>query len=166
MPGSFSRDAGFEAEGLKPFIAELRKSPERLDKEIRRRFRLIAADVRAGARNLASMQHPVPKFPRTRATQKQHWSDLLTSIQSGADSDTPWVAVGSDKVPWALGFEFGGGLPAGRGRRGGRAQFPPWRGNDSDAGYFLWPTVRDRQDDVVEQMLNAIEETLAGAYPD
>ncbi len=162
-----TRSAGFEAEGLRPFIAELRKSPERLDKEVRRRFRLIATGVRQVARNLAAMQHPVPKFPRARATQKQHWKDLLVSIRSGAESDTPFVLVGSDKVPWALGFEFGGspnqpGFGAGR----STAQFPAWRGNDSNAGYFLWPTVREREPEVQEQMLNAIEETLAAAYPD
>ena len=36
------------------------------------------------------------------------------------------------KVPYAMGAEFGAGRP----------QFKPWRGNSTNAGYFLWPAIR------------------------
>jgi len=84
----------------------LRESPERVDKEVRKRFRDIARDVRDDARSAARAGHPVARFPRTRRGG-QRWSDLVNSIRSGATSTTPYVAIGSARVPWALGFEFG-----------------------------------------------------------
>lgn len=36
-------------------------------------------------------------------------------------------------MPFAMGAEFGARRP----------QFKPWRGNGADAGYFLWPSIRD-----------------------
>jgi hypothetical protein len=46
-------------------------------------------------------------------------------------------------------------------------QFETWRGNGDDAGYFLWPTVRQFRD---EEFLNDYAETVLGilkrAFPD
>jgi hypothetical protein len=35
-------------------------------------------------------------------------------------------------------------------------QFRPWRGNDDGAGYFLWPTVRDDSDEIMERYDDAV----------
>ena len=43
---------------------------------------------------------------------------------------------------WSFGAEFGSIL---------YGQFPEWRGNKEDAGYFLWPAIREFRD---EDMLN------------
>lgn len=144
-------------DGLKEAIAGLKNTPERLDKGVRSRFREIAADVRDKARAAAAGQHPAGGLPRN---SPQHWEDLVKSIKSGAESSTPTVSIGSGTVPWALGFEFGSkGGP-------GTSQFPPWRGNQSGAGYFFWPTIRKEHERAVEASLEIINDALKEAYPD
>lgn len=145
-----------EAPGLRELIAELRKSPERLDKKFRAEFRKIAADVRDRARSSAASSRPVgPSRPRTN--QPQHWRDLVNSIRSGAQSDSPTVSIGRSSVPWALGFEFGSAV---------HRQFPPWRGNGGDAGYFFWPEIRAAREEIAKRALEAIEDALRPAFPD
>lgn len=84
------------------------------------------------------------------------------------------VNFGGAKAPFAAGAEFGAGQNI---RRSGGArvlrngilgwnQFNPWRGNDGGAGYFLYPTIRDRIDDIVEQYGEGIERITAKAFPD
>jgi hypothetical protein len=63
-------------------------------------------------------------------------------------------------VPWALGFEVGGG------QKQTTRQFPPWRGNGESAGYFLWPAVRSHREDVLESVDQALTEVLKTSYPD
>jgi len=142
-----------KVEGLSELIRELRQSPERLDKAIRARFRIIAKDVRDQARGAAEMLHPHTRVEARRTPQ--HWADLVSSITSGADSDTPWVRVGSNKVEWATSFEFGD-------RR--YRQFP-WQGNSTDAGYFLWPTIRASREEILTGMVAAVDEAFAPAFP-
>jgi len=45
-------------------------------------------------------------------------------------------------------------------------QFPPWRGNGEEAGYALWPSIRENRDRVVEVYGDAIERLAAAAFPD
>jgi hypothetical protein len=145
-------------EGIDDFVRELRGSPERLDKELRKEFRTIAAEVRDQARGAASARRPASSGI-VRRTQPQHWQDLVMSIRSGADSDSPYVSVGSG-VPWALGHEFGS--LQGPGRR----QFPPWRGNKGGAGYFLWPTIRAARASIQAKALAAIDRAMHPAFPE
>lgn len=144
---------------IDPPVAEwmklLKATPDRADKAVRKRFRDIAAEVRDEARGRASGSHPVALHPRVR-TGGQHWKALVNSITSGATSNSPHVSIGSGNVPWALGFEFGSNR---------YPQFPPWKGNGPDAGYFFWPTVRDARDNVGDEMVKAIEEAMAEAFP-
>lgn len=145
-----------EVPGLRELIAELRRSPERLDKKFRADFRRIAADVRDRARSAAASSRPMgPTRPRTN--QPQHWRDLVNSIRSGAQSDSPTVSVGRPSVPWALGFEFGSVQ---------HRQFPPWRGAGPGAGYFFWPQVREAREEIAKRALEAIEDALKPAFPD
>lgn len=136
-------------EGLSELIRDLRGAPERLDKEIRRRFREVAKDVREQARDAAATVRPRSHADRPRAL-KQHWDALVKSITSGADSDSPWIRVGSNSVEWATSFEFGSR----------RYREFPWRGNSTGAGYFLWPTIRDSEEEIRAAMLAAVDEAL------
>lgn len=149
---------GIQIEGLREWVKELRQAPERLDKPMRAQFREIAAEVRTKARAAAQEHHP-PAGPNTGRPHKQHWSALVSSITSGADSDTPWLKLGSERVPWALGFEFGS-------RKNRYPQFPVWRGFGRQAGYFFWPAIRAEEPDMKDRMLKAVDETFALAYPD
>lgn len=86
----------------------------------------------------------------------------------------PTIRVGRDRVPKVL-MGSARRLPPrdGRPRRGPRqtigdviwgaefgsdrfTQFRPWRGNDTGAGYFLWPTVRAMSDEVMGRYGDAL----------
>lgn len=142
------------------FMKLLRASPERLDLVVRKRFRELSASVRGDARAAAEAAHPTPHGERKKHEGGQHWRDLVASIRSGSTSASPYIAIGTANVPWALGFEFGGG------KRPRTRQFPPWRGKGDSAGYFFWPTVRAAADRVGDGMVTAIDEALREAFPE
>lgn len=135
-------------EGLSELIKAMRGAPERLDKQIRAGFREVAKGVREEARARASLMRP--RSAPSRREPKQHWDALVKSITSGADSDSPWIRVGSNSVEWATSFEFGSR----------RYREFPWRGNSTGAGYFLWPTIRDSEEEIRAAMLAAVDEAL------
>ena len=80
------------------------------------------------------------------------------------------VNFGGAKAPFAGGAEFGAGQDrprsTARGTVRGWNQFNPWRGNGGDAGYFLYPTIRERTDDIVEMYGDGLERITARAFPD
>lgn len=71
------------------------------------------------------------------------------------------------------GLRFGGGFAAAFGaefgaaqgqlrntRRGtwrGWNQFKPWRGSGLDAGYFLWPAIRDKTPEIKAEYMDALQ---------
>lgn len=136
-------------EGLSELIRDLRKAPERLDKQIRAGFREVAKGVREEARDAAALVRPRSSPAGGRAS-RQHWDALVKSITSGADAESPWVRVGSNAVPWAMSFEYGSR----------RYREFPWRGNSTGAGYFLWPSVRANEGEIKAAMLAAVDEAL------
>ena len=52
-------------------------------------------------------------------------------------------------VPYAMGAEFGARRP----------QLPPWRGSGTNAGYFLWPAIREA--DVLQQYSDELADLVA-----
>lgn len=55
-----------------------------------------------------------------------------------AVNQAPIVRLFGDEEPAVFGAEFGGGA------RPTTRQFAPWRGKGEDAGYMLFPTIRER----------------------
>jgi hypothetical protein len=72
-------------------------------------------------------------------------------------------------VPWAMGSEFGAGqgVPrnTARGTVAGWNQFMPWRGSGGGAGYFLWPTVRDRAKTIAADYDKLLEPLYHRLFP-
>ncbi len=60
------------------------------------------------------------------------------------------VRLGGNDAPYAMGAEFGGGS------RPRTRQFKPWRGSGEDAGYFLYPTIRDSQSQILDEYDKAL----------
>jgi hypothetical protein len=68
--------------------------------------------------------------------------------------------------PGALGAEFGSDRNQRRlGRPRGRVvpvsgwnQFKPWRGSDRGAGYFLWPAIREQEDEIINRYTKLFDE--------
>lgn len=113
-----------QIEGLQDFIKDMGVAP----KEIKRAeeiFNQLAA-------------HSVVQMAKDNAThfgkQQARAAEDVRAIGSGT------VQYGGKA--WSFGAEFGS-IQYG--------QFPDWRGNKDDAGYFLWPAIREFRD---EDMLN------------
>lgn len=133
----------------------LRQTPERLDLDVRRRWRGLAAEVRSDARGRAQAGRPRATVLRNRNT-RQHWKDLVGSIRSGSTGKAPHVSIGGPRVPWALSFEFGS------------YRYPThtWKGNRAGAGYFLFPAVGDAREHIVSEVRKSLIEAYALAFPD
>jgi hypothetical protein len=64
---------------------------------------------------------------------------------------------------------YGGGVPFAMGAEFGSIrykQFEPWRGSAGDAGYFLWPTLRDDAADIISAFDRALEPLYRRVCPD
>lgn len=92
------------------------------------------------------------------------------SLKPGRQAARAVVTGGGPKTPFFGGAEFGAGqnVPRNtqRGTVAGWNQFEPWRGNQSDAGYFLYPAIRDETDKIVDMYGDAIEKITSRAFPD
>lgn len=145
----------------------LRKLPKTANASLRDASQAIADKVAGDARSAAASQGGVAALvaPTIRSGR-----DRVPLVKMGSSSRLPTSGSGWSRsrggqrqtigdVIW--GAEFGGGA-----RRSTR-QFKPWRGNDTGAGYFLWPTVRGDRD-YIEQaygaaILEAIDDAATGA---
>lgn len=80
------------------------------------------------------------------------------------------VAGGGAKAPFFAGAEFGAGRNKVRTTRRGQVQgwnqFREWRGNGADAGYFLFPAIRDHNTEIVNIYADAVEKLSQRAFPD
>lgn len=134
----------------------LRQFPERLDKDMRAKFRAIAKQIRDEARIEARAARPSPRTPKHKGDY--HWTNLVNTITSGADSDAPWVKYGSDNIEGWAGWEFGSDK---------WPQFQPrtpqslFGGNE---GYFFYPTVRRATKDVEVEMLEIAYEIASRMF--
>lgn len=123
--------------GIKELVRELKETPDRLDKEMRKEFRDTSRVIRDDARDRAEAARPRPKGePRPRAKKSYHWKNLVNAITNGADSIGPFVKYGAEKIPGWPGHEWGSDT---------YPQFQPrtpkiGRGN---AGHFFSPAVRE-----------------------
>lgn len=97
----------------------------------------IAAEARGRAERLGGTARHVAPSIRSRR-------DRVPKISMG----------GRDSMAAAFGAEFGGA------RRATTMQFEPWRGSTTGAGYFLWPTIRDRNDWINARYSEALNRAL------
>lgn len=138
---------------IRAWMRELKEaSDERLDLEVRKVWRKSAERVRDKSRGRA--QNARPPASQRANNGPQHWGDLVSSIKSGATGTTPWVSIGSDRVPWALGHEFGSNQ---------FRQFPAWTGKGG--GTFFWPTVEEDRPQIVKEGERALEDAFSKAFP-
>lgn len=110
---------------------------------------------------------------------------VIPGAQSRASTPLQQAAaatLAAAKVATGGGVRFGAGFPAAMGAEFGAAQnqlrntqrgpvrgwnqFPPWRGSAGDAGYFLWPTIREEQERIVEVIDESLEPLFARVFPE
>lgn len=126
-----------QAFGLKELRRDLRKlgTPDQM-KELKAANAAVSTLVVDAAKGRAS------------TPMQQRAADTLRVANS------VYAAVRLGGKPGTLGAEFGAKRdvlrrgPSGREFRGFN-QFQGWRGSGPDAGYFLWPAIRDKTDEVL-----------------
>lgn len=102
---------------------------------------MVASDARRIAYTIGGVAAKVA--PSIRAT--------ASVTGSGA------VSIGGAAYPMAGGAEFGSLK---------YKQFKPWRGNGPDAGYFLYPAIRDDIDKIVELYVEGIDGIIKRRFPE
>lgn len=130
-------DQGVRVQGLNELNRALREmgGPD-LQKELKAAGKVVADKVANDARSKAMSLGGVA-------------AKVAPSIKSSARNTGAGVTFGGAKYPMAGGAEFGSIQ---------FKQFKPWRGNTSDAGYFLYPAIRDNSDEIAEEYLSAVED--------
>lgn len=146
-------------------LDELRRELRRLD-DAGLSDRLKDANYRAGEIVVRRARQRAAALGRM---QQKAAGTLRPSMQAARAV----VTLGDNKrtgIAFALGAEFGAGrdiVDPGRNRgRRGLNQFEPWRGRSRDAGYFLWPGIRDSTAEIVDAYGDEIERITSDAFPD
>ena len=141
-----------QVEGLRELVKGLKGGEERLDLELRKRLRTLAKDVAGDAKRIAAGLQPRPP------------AKVISSIRGSAQATSAQVKLGAEANPYALGWEFGAMHNQPRQTRRGMVegwnQFPAWRGSGSEAGYFLWPAVRENRAKLETDLMDAIDEIV------
>lgn len=130
---------------MSQLLRVLNKLPKDLQNDVRDASQEIANALAAGARNAAAT--PQQNLAATGLKAKR---DRVPVVTAGAGMLRPGVKV----ADVFYGAEFGGR------RRTTTQQFPSWRGNDRSAGYFLYPTARNRGKQFAEMWAEAIDKAF------
>lgn len=80
----------------------------------------------------------------------------IAGIKATATQRQATIVLDGATFPALLGREFGSAR---------FKQFPAWRGNGQDAGYFLFPTLREELPEMLDDLQDAIDELAAKAFP-
>lgn len=127
-------------EGLEELRDDLRAVDRKLGKELR--FELnekIAEPIAERAQELAAGLGGVH-------------ARVAPTIKASSSQSEAMVKGGGAKSPEFFGAEFGAlQYP----------QFPGWKGNDDNAGYMLWPAIREKATDSSEALEEIMDTLLA-----
>jgi len=133
-----SSDQGVRVHGLNELNRALREMGPEFQKELKETNRsvagFVAEDARAAAYSLGGVAAKVA--PTVKAAGGTTWAG---------------VSMGGSAYPMAGGAEFGSLA---------FKQFKPWRGNGSDAGYFLYPAIRQDVDRIESEYSKALDRLL------
>ena len=146
-----------QIDGLVQLQRDLRQLDAALPKELRKVnldvAKLVAQRAQARARGLGGVNAAAAGSIKALAQQRN------AAVQIRATA----------AIPFALGAEFGAGHDSRRHRKTGMYrgynQFPIWRGNGADAGYAVYPTIRDSNSAIVEAYQQRLTELLTEVFP-
>lgn len=142
--------AGFQVQGLKPFLRELKAVGEEYPAAIKQANFDAASTVVSLARTRAGA---------VGVLQARRNAQSLRASRSGFAAI---VSGGGPRYPTFWGAEFGAKQ---------WPQFKPWRGNrfggwEGGPGYFLHPTIRDHGAKVLDDYVKALKKLESQAFPD
>jgi hypothetical protein len=135
------RTGDVKIEGLR----QLNKSLKELGPEFPKEMRKVNKEVAGGV-----AEHAI----RNAHSLGGVAAHVVPSIKASAGVNSAAVALGGLAHPAAGGAEFGGQ------RRPTTQQFKPWRGAGSNAGYFLYPAIREDADEIYNDYLEALDDLV------
>jgi hypothetical protein len=154
------RSGGFiTVRGLK----DLQRALREIDKQLPREMGTASQKVAQHVVDTATLKARALGRLQARAAR---------SLTAARQQRVAAVNFGGARYPMALGAEFGAiqNVPRSVIRHGrqttalGLNQFHPWRGNSTDAGYFLYPTIRREGDRIVELFGEALDDLVARLF--
>lgn len=143
MPSNRIRTGAVQIDGLRELNAALRAIGPDAQKELREASKevaeMVADDARAAAYSIGGVA-----------------AHVAPSLRAVAGVKSAGVSFGGARYPMAGGAEFGSYK---------YKQFKPWRGNGSDAGYFLYPSIRRDADRITTTYTDALDGILERRFP-
>lgn len=112
-------------------------------------------------RELKEASKEVAGFVASEAQARAHSvggvvAHIAPSIRAVGGVNGAGVAFGGASYPMAGGAEFGSLR---------YKQFKPWRGNDSGAGYAIYPTIRDNAERIADQFTDKVDRIIERRFP-
>jgi len=126
-------------------LRELNKALKDLGPEFPKEMRKVNKEVATGVKD-----HALRNALALGGTA----AHIAPSLKASGGVNSAAVALGGAAHPAAGGAEFGGQ------RRPTTQQFKPWRGSGSNAGYFLYPAIREDADDIYNDYLGALDDLV------
>lgn len=147
---------------LVPGFDELRKALRELgDVEGSKEFKAAGAKV--------AEQIVIPGAQSRAAALGPLWARAADTLAAAKIATGGGVRFGAG-FEAAMGAEFGAAQNqlrnTQRGPVRGWNQFEAWRGSGPDTGYFLWPTIREEGEAIVEAIDEALEPLWRRAFPE
>lgn len=140
-------------------------------RQLARELRDIGPAERA---QLKAVNQTVAALVASRAREKarglgaQH-ARYADAIGPGGSYGKASVKIDGETYPGALGVEFGAGHGSPRqrstGTYSGYNNLPAWRGNSGDAGYSVYPTIRENAPDIVATYTAMLDSLLDKVFP-
>lgn len=131
-------DQGLRVHGLNELNKSLREMGKEFQKELTQANKgvagFVADDAKAAAYSLGGVA-----------------AHVAPSIKAAGGTTWAGVSIGGAAHPEASGAEFGSMR---------FKQFKPWRGNGSDAGYFLYPAIRQDADRIETEYTEALDRLM------
>lgn len=135
------KTGAIQVEGLDELVRAFKKVEGNLGAELRDTNKKVAEGVADKARGNAASLGGVA-------------AHVAPSLKASAGARSAGVAGGGAAFPMFGGAEFGSlRYP----------QFQPWRGNGSDAGYFLYPAIRDEAPHIEDEYRKALDALIRKA---
>jgi len=95
-----------------------------------------------------------------------------SSMKASRAAKSARIIAGGKSAPFFGGAEFGARRNKERRLKGsertiiGWNQFRDWRGNKGQAGYFLYPTIRQSRADIIQKYDDEMRDLLRDVFPD
>lgn len=147
-------------------VAGLNKALRQLPKECARQLNVasneiaqkVAAKASGRARQVGGIARHVAPSIRAGGGKVPviRMGDTSTLPESGNGWERKRTGPGQTVGDVIWGAEFGAK---------NYAQFSPWLGSGTGAGYFLWPTIRENNDETQDRYLEALSDAIAKIKP-